>query len=252
MLATSPQLTELLFEFGCGPLVVGVPQYTEIPSLRHDLPEIGSPFMPSLERIVRLKPHRVFVDRSVTPHHLSKGLSAAGIEHKSFDLHSLSDLAVLLSNLHLYCPLASQSEVKRNRIIACLKEILKPRTIQFRFIVFVWFSPAVLAGRETFLSQLISGIGGENALPSLNSKYPQLSREWIMSSKVDIVYILLQEQGDKAAAINEVSRLWERDRPRFQFLVGSHFSKLGLRVLREINRFDPLGGEAVPTSCQNL
>ena len=62
--ATSPQVTELLYQLGWGENLVGAPAGSQHPEEAKKLSSIGNFLSPNLEKILRLSPTKVWADNS--------------------------------------------------------------------------------------------------------------------------------------------------------------------------------------------
>lgn len=188
IITASPALTELLFQLGHGDKIIGASEYSDVPLAAKELPRIGSLFHPSIEKTLHLKPDWILLDVFTLNHSYLQALEALSLKHLSLRIDSVEALFNVSEKL-LTEVLKSPPEIlnKFRSEVQYLKKHRRP----FRFLFLTWADPAIAATRKTFLSSLFETIGGENVVPiNIEAPYVPLSKEWMLQSTPDFVFVL--------------------------------------------------------------
>ncbi len=175
LISLCPSTTETLIAIGADSALVGVTQYCTRPArVTSRLPKAGGTKNPSLEKIRALSPDLVFMN--------SEENRAADIEEISREFsvdvtcpRSVEEIPGLLRHFGNLtgCQRAAGDfacEVEE-RVFLARSQSWPP----FRFCYAVWKEPLMLAGPRTYISSLLSLVGGENVLPdTATADYPHL------------------------------------------------------------------------------
>ncbi|MSP18577.1 MAG: hypothetical protein EXR74_03285 [Bdellovibrionales bacterium] len=206
IITTSPALTELLFELGYGDHLVAASHYSDYPDKAKSLPRVGTLFSPSLEKTLSFLPDWVLIDSEATPTHFTRQLSKLQLSHLEISIHSVSDLFKEAEKiLHL---VFHQTQFKALQSLKIEFDNHKKKNRPFRFIALAWPSPITLIGSNTFLSDLLTQLGGKNILPkSLTTPYPQIAMEWLLKNSPDYLFIL-GDSIEQKEQTQKLSKLW--------------------------------------------
>lgn len=221
-IATSPQVVELLYQLGWGEKLVGAPSGTLHPEEAKNLSSIGNFLSPNAEKILRLKPTKIWMDmttaQTLTP--FKKRENAWGIHSMSLDLQSVEKVFESAKKMGSRTPLLSQAKKNWHR---------RKKSEPFSFVILAWADPPLVFGENTFLFDLISQMGGTGLLPQKWKKgFFSVSSEWLITQNPDRVFFLnhnssSQKQYEKAC------RFWwpEEDQKCFP-LKADHFARASL------------------------
>ena len=98
----APNVTELLFAVGAEPRLVGIDCYSDQPAGRVErLPQVGTNYEPSLERIVALAPDVVFLSKSANRRETADALERMGVPTFITDTSGLADVDSTMRNIGL-------------------------------------------------------------------------------------------------------------------------------------------------------
>lgn len=165
VVSLAPNITEVLFALGAGPLVVGVDRYSDRPAGAVDrIPKVGSDYDPSLERIVALTPDVVFTSLSANRRETVEAIERLGVPVFVTDTRSVADLDRTLRNVGAVTGRQEAAEGEVARLHTAF-ESLRRRTAgrtRPRVLVVVWDDPLYVAGRDTFMDDLVKLAGGTN------------------------------------------------------------------------------------------
>jgi iron complex transport system substrate-binding protein len=247
ILSLSPSVTEVLFEAGVGPRVVGVTSYCQFPREVLALPKVGGYLTPSYEALVALRPDLVVTlpeQADVEPRLTILGIPMLRVDHRS-----LEGIVRSIEQVGQRCG----AETSAKRAAAALRETLarvrrmaagpRPRVL-ICFGRGEDFRQLTAAAPGTVHDDLITQAGGVNVLASRAIAYPILSAEGVMRLDPDVI-IEFSSSGTDAAALR---RQWNRlDAVRavkngrvyvftgeFLFVPGPRFARFAETIARSI------------------
>lgn len=212
LVTSSPQVTELVFQLGKGGDVVAASEYSHYPPEAKRLPSIGSLFLPSIERVVGFAPDAVVLDRVNLNPTFARALKALGYRLFEMEVVGLDSLRTE-SLRFLRSAYGETGHPWVDRLPGCVAGY-RP-SAPFTFLAVVWFDPPILFGGRTFLSDLLSKVGGTNAVPGdWRLPFPQVTVEWLATRRVDAVFYLREFPGAEKLARQTAARWWPgRDVP---------------------------------------
>lgn len=206
VVSLAPSITETLFAIGAGEQVVGVTDYCNYPPEARHKQRVGGIINPSIETIVSLKPDLIL-------------LSMEGNVRTDFEKLTALGVSVFVTNPRtlegIYLSILRVGQlVGRADSAGRLVHFLRVRADEIRqkaqhatrrsVLLFVSLQPIIVAGTGTFLAELISQAGGENAAAGASSHYPSYSREAVLKDDPDVLIFLSSIGGSNA----ELARLY--------------------------------------------
>ncbi len=190
-----PSATGILQALGWGERLVGRTDYDLDPSLAH-LPSVGGGLQPSLERLVSLEPDLVVVFEGEQDRATPAALAAAGIPHLSVRPDTIGDIRRMIRTLSR----AVDEEEEGERVVALLERDLDRvrRLVASEPPVRVAFllggDPPWVAGRGTFLDELLDIAGGLNVFGDTGPLYTPVSVEEVIRRQPEL---LLAPEGSR-------------------------------------------------------
>ena len=191
IVSLAPSVTEVLFEAGLGPRVVGVTSYCRFPREVLALPNVGGYLTPSYEALVALQPDLVVT----LPEHADPEprLAALGIPILRVDHRSLDGIVRSIVSVGE----RSGASARANRAADALRAELaaagritagrpRPRVL-ILFGRSEDFRRLYAAAPGTVHDDLIAQAGGQNVLTSRAVSYPTLSPEGVMRLDPDVI-----------------------------------------------------------------
>jgi len=191
VVSLAPNLTEISYEVGGGPILVGATRFANFPEAAAKLPKVGSYVALDIEKIVSLQPQLCLATKDGNPKSSVERLEQLGIPVYVFDPKSLEDVVdavVRLGDIYRTEALAGSLAAgyrKRLDIVARQLEAVKERP---RVFFQIDAQPVFSAGADTFLHQLLVRSGAVN-LAADRSGYPRYSWEELLVLKPDVVLL---------------------------------------------------------------
>ncbi len=218
IVSTAPSITELLYALGLGNRVVGVTRFCRYPPDAQLKPKIGDYTSPNLEAIAALRPDLVVIQTN--PIHLADRL--ASLKLRVLEVNQDSIAAIYKSIHDVGTATATEPNAKRlaDSILLGLDHIRHrvaplPRV---RMMFVVGRSPnrldgLVVAGRASYLNEVIEIAGGENVFRDAMAGYPEVSLEEVMARNPEVIVDMgdmSDTQGVTEDHKHSVVALWDR------------------------------------------
>lgn len=213
VIALLPNFTEIVIALGAGECLVGYSNLADTQGLPARAVNVGGALDPDTERIVALKPDLIFLQD--TQRELQKRLSSLGLRAialPSFTCadvyHSIKTIAGLLDR---------QPEGKKliKKIKGELSDVSRRVSTQPPVSAMLVIGHAdgalreiYLAGRGTFLDELLVYAGGTNVMTENNIPYPKIGTEDVMLLNPEVIFVLDPNKDDSPAALIRERRLW--------------------------------------------
>jgi len=218
IVSTAPSITELLYALGLGDRVVGVTRYCRYPPEAQLKPKIGDYTSPNIEAIAALRPDLIVVQTN--PIHLAARLS-------NLKLHVLEinqeNIAAIYKSIHDISA-ATGTEPAAAKLTSSIRDGLDKTRARVstlpgvRMMFVIGRSPdrldgLVVAGRASYLNEVIEIAGGENVFRDAMAAYPKVSLEEVMARNPEVIV----DMGDMADTVGvteahkrTVIALWDR------------------------------------------
>ena len=185
----APSLTEIICALGGAPQLAGRSSACDFPpDVVRQVPVVGAFGVPSLERLMAVKPDRVLYTDLADPA-LDTKLRRIGLTPARIACSRLSEIPAAIREvghaLHRDDRATALAEDLLGRLDAIRKQpSTAPRP---RVLVLIWHDPLMAAGRNTFIADLVNLAGGQNIGDEINRDYFQVSSEWVLARDPDII-----------------------------------------------------------------
>lgn len=194
----SPALTAMLFEMGLGDHVVGVTTYCDLPP-GQTRPVVGDRHSINIERILSVEPDVMLVQQQESDFDALRS-ARPGLKIEHFSIETLADIPVAIERVGkiagrepLGTELRKQFEDRLSAVREAVKNLPRPRVL-----FLTSFDPPSIAGKSSFLHEMIELAGGED----VTSRYPrwtQINVEQILTMQPDSI-LCLAEPGQETQA----------------------------------------------------
>ena len=178
IIAVAPNIVELLYALDLGDRVVGVGDYSRWPPEVSMKPQIGGLFDARLERIVGLQPDLAILLPSESG--LAEQLKRLSIDTLTVPSDTLADIDASISAIAARCEVSERGE----RLVEQIRRGLEPNKLERSYRVALVagrqsrnMKEILVAGRGTFLNELLERLGAENVFAEAVATYPQVAVE---------------------------------------------------------------------------
>lgn len=196
-----PSATELIYEVGAGPALVGVTVNDDFPAQVQSLPKVGDQTIDP-ERLISLKPDLVVLDSEFN----NDGAKYRRLGLPVLELRSkrLADIGSNLRLLGQRLGHADSGEAAAQRFEASLAEIPRLEEPAEVFIE-IWGSPLMTVGAESLPNDLLERLGLKNAYADQNG-YFQVDPEDVVTRRPRIIILPSAKPGDTSVAAKLLAR----------------------------------------------
>jgi iron complex transport system substrate-binding protein len=210
VIALTPSLVETMFALGLGDRVVGVGDYSTWPPEVKDLPRLGGLFNPNLERILALKPDlAIFIP---SERDLARKLEPLGIDSLIVRNESLADVERSFHTIAGHCGVPEAGE----KLASEWRAALAPEPLPgppLRVMLSTGrqagrLGDMVIAGKGTFLDELLARLGAQNTFADAPGLYPQVGLEEVVRRSPDVI-LELRVSPPSSELIASLQRDWQ-------------------------------------------
>jgi len=215
IVSVAPGITEILFALGAGDRVVGDTTYCNYPEAAKTKPKIGGYTSPSLEAILALRPNQVIMMKNRPD--IAQKLRQTGIDVVELQPENV---AGIYDAIQVIAEKIGAAE-KGKALVQSLQKQLKKAAAKTRSgekpkVLFVigrppgTISDLYVAGRGSYLSELIALAGAENVFSDAVVPYPHISIEEIIRRNPDVIIDMGNNEMVTQSQKEGVKQLWRK------------------------------------------
>ncbi|MCU0913638.1 MAG: helical backbone metal receptor [Planctomycetes bacterium] len=239
LVSMAPNITEVLFALGVGEKLVGVTRDSDYPPAARTKPEVGTFWQPSLEAVIGAKPDLVIAQTFEQHRELARRLQRIGYRCLAVDIETIDGLfegiTILGDATGTPEPARALSADIRLAIVRIQKAIAAlPRV---RVLWVVQREPLRVAGRDTFINEMIELAGGVNAIGPTLHIYPPVGAEQVIAARPDVIVEPAMVPGALDEQRRQAFSYWRRytnvpavTNDRIYVIEGDLVSRLGPRL----------------------
>jgi iron complex transport system substrate-binding protein len=179
VITLAPNLTEIVYAVGAGPILVGNTTYCDYPPEARTIAKVGDTLHPNIEQIIALKPQLILVSTASQLEGFTGQLDERAIAVYVTDPHdlegvfrSISSLGALLGQPERAEKLVEDLRARAARVQERVKTA-KPVRVFYQ----VSREPLYTAGRDSFITDLIGRAGGVSVTADVEGAWPRYSQE---------------------------------------------------------------------------
>lgn len=211
ILSLVPNVTEILFELGLGKRIVARSNFCDYPPEAQAIPPVGDTLSLNQEKILSLRPTIAFL--STRRQDLPRTLEGMGIRTVPLEFDRLTQLYASITTIGrevdretLAKELNYDIQVKLMTVRGVVKDRPRPRTL-FAFPMTLGSTQMMVAGRGTFVDDLLEAAGAENAYPDA-ADWPTITPERAIALAPDVVIINATGAEATPDRIEAVRKAW--------------------------------------------
>ena len=189
IVSLAPDLTEILFALGLDDRIVGVTTFSDYPPAAAKKPRIGSFWQPNIEAVIAAKPDLVVTQEFPQQKEAARRFRRLGCNCLTVNIEKMSDLFEAIGKIAE----ATGKETEAAELASDLRsrlDGLSALTAKYERAKVLWViarEPLRVAGRDTFVNEIIELAGGENAIGRTVHKYPPIGSEQVIASAPDVI-----------------------------------------------------------------
>ena len=196
-------------------------------------------WQPNIEAVVAARPSLVMTLGFGQHKDLAERLERIGYDSLAVNIEKVSDLFAAIGEIGT----AAGRQLQADELTRNMKEKLEALSrlvgtqAKVRVLWVVQREPLRVAGRDTFVNEMIELAGGENAIGPTVHKYPPIGAEQVMASGAEVIIEPAMGREDLDAQRAEALRHWGKFRNlpavannRIYVIRGDTVSRLGPRL----------------------
>ena len=239
IVSLAPNLTEILFSIGLDDEIVGVTLDSDYPPEAKVKPKVGTFWQPSIEAIVAARPSLVITLGFQQQKNLADRLRRIGYNGLTINIEKVSDLFYAIEKIGI----ATNKQQQAYELISSIKTksqhlaTLVGAGPKVKVLWIVQREPLRVAGRDTFVNEIIELAGGENAIGQTVHKYPPIGAEQVMACNADVIIESAMGPEDIECQRNRALKHWGKyqylpavTNDRVYVIDGDTVSRLGPRL----------------------
>ena len=239
IVSMAPSLTEILFALGLDREIVAVTIFSDYPPAAAEKPKVGSFWQPNIEAVVAARPDLVMTLGFGQQKDIAERLKRIGYNTLAVNIEKVSDLFPAIGKIAA----ATGRQRQADELVGGMKDKLNALSAlvgalpKVRVLWVVQRAPLRVAGRDTFVNEMIELAGGENAIERTVHKYPPIGAEQVIACGADVIIEPEMGQKDLDAQRDEALQYWRKFRNlpavrdnRIYVIRGDTTSRLGPRL----------------------
>jgi iron complex transport system substrate-binding protein len=239
IVSMAPSLTEILFALGLDEEIVGVTLFSDYPPAAIEKPKVGSFWQPNIEAVVAARPNLVMTLGFGQHKNLAERLKRIGYNTLAVNIETVSDLFTVIGEIGA----AAGRQHQADELIGGIKQRLDALSSlvgalpKVRVLWVVQREPLRVAGRDTFVNEMIELAGGENAIGRTVHKYPPIGAEQVITCGADVIVEPAMGQENQAGQRDTALRYWGKFKSlpavaneQIYIIRGDTVSRLGPRL----------------------
>lgn len=239
IVSLAPNLTEILFALGLEEEVVGVTLYSDYPPAALKKPKVGTFWQLNVEAVIAAKPDLVLTLGFEQQSRLAGQMKRIGYNCLTLNIEKVNDLFEAIEKIGAVAGKKHQANeltgnIRRN--LDGLSALVGSRK-KVRVLWVVQREPLRVAGRDTFVNEMIELAGGENAIGPTVHKYPPIGAEQVIACRADVIIEPAMNQNDLTLQQDKATQYWSRFKNvpavlnnRIYVINGDTVSRLGPRL----------------------
>jgi iron complex transport system substrate-binding protein len=220
IVSMAPNLTEILFALGLGERVVAVSSDSDYPPETAEKDKVGTFWQLNMEAVIAAKPDLVIALGFRQQKELARRLRRIGYNASTLNIETVSQLYEAIDQIGR----ATRTQMQANALAADMREKLGRLTSllgkkeRVKVLYVVQRQPLRVAGRDTFVNEIIELAGGEiielaggvNAIGPTLHKYPAIGSEQVITCGAEVIIEPAMGQNDLNRQQDSAIQYWSR------------------------------------------
>ena len=238
IVSLAPDLTETLFALGLDEKIVAVTLDSDYPPAAESKPKVGTFWQPDIEAIIAAGPDLVISLDFVQQRELAERLRRIGCNCLTLNIETIDDFFRAVTAIGVATRQQKRAEELASHIRSSIDRIAAAATGEkVKVLWVVQREPLRVAGRRTFINEMIELSGGRNAIGPTLHKYPSIGGEQVVACRAEVIIEPMMVQTDAAGQLGQARRYWSKyenvpavANDRIYVVDGDVVSRLGPRL----------------------
>ena len=239
IVSLAPNLTEILFALRLEKEIARVTLDSDYPAAAAQKPKVGTFWQPNIEAVIAARPDLVITLGFHQQKNIAERLKRTGYKTLTVTIEKVNDLFEAIEKIGS----VTDKQPQANELSTNIRKNLDRLTAlvgtekKVRALWVVQREPLRVAGRDTFVNEMIELAGGENALGRTVHKYPPIGAEQVIVCDADVIIEPAMAQEDLERQQNRALQYWSKFKnlpavanKRIYVIPGDTVSRLGPRL----------------------
>jgi iron complex transport system substrate-binding protein len=210
IVSLAPNLTEILFSLGLEKEIVRVTLHSDYPPEAAKKPKAGTFWQPNIEAIIASRPDLIITLAFEQQKNLAERLKRINYNCLIVNIKKVKGLFEAIETIGT----ATGKQNEANELVTNIRKNLDKLSAlvgteaKVKVLWVVQREPLRVAGRDTFINEMIELAGGENAIGPTFHKYPPIGAEQVIACGADVIIEPSMQQKDLAAQQNRALQHW--------------------------------------------
>ncbi len=229
IVCTVPSLTELLFDLGLGEKVVGVTRFCVKPSgARKQAAIVGGTKDIDVKTVESLKPDLIIGNKEENRKEQINEIKNTTPVWLS-EISNVQEACSAIEQLGHLTDTQSRASLLNDQIQSAVKKLRQIPDTHKSVLYFIWKKPYMVAGRSTYINSILDLCGLKNIAPDSESRYPQLSIDYIQKLQPQIILLSSEPYPFSSGDLHQITQ--KQDKAEGFLLNGEIFSWYGSRLI---------------------
>ncbi len=230
-----PSQTELIWDLGIRDELVGITKFCIHPTNMHQtIAHVGGTKTLNIELIKSLQPDLIIGNKEENEksqieafqHHFPVWIS---------DIYTLNDALEMIQGIG---NLLNKENEGAKIVSNILNSFGTLPQIDKRVLYFIWRKPYMVAGRNTFIGDLLQRLGLQNCIKEIGSRYPTLSIDELKKYDPELILLSSEPYPFSQKHLEELQQ--HLPNTTIQLVDGEAFSWYGSRLLHSMKEFEKI------------
>ncbi|MCK4752451.1 MAG: ABC transporter substrate-binding protein [Planctomycetes bacterium] len=212
IVSLAPNLTEILFALGLDEKIAAVSNGSNFPAEAAEKEKIGTFWQPNTEVIIAAKPDLVITLWFEQQKSVANSLDRLGYQVLTLKIEKIEELLGAIKDIGGITGCKQRAEKLSENIRSQLEDLrLKAsNTKKVKVLWVIQAEPLRVAGRDSFVNELIELAGGENAIGDTIQPYPPISSEELLACKAEVIIQSAMGTSDLAGQQQAAEIFWNK------------------------------------------
>jgi iron complex transport system substrate-binding protein len=212
IVSLAPNLTEILFALGLGEKIVAVSSDSDYPPEASDRKRTGTFWQPNTEAIIASKPDLVVTLWFEQQKSVADSLKRLDYHVLTLRIEKIEELLTAIQKIGSATDRKQRADqlVKniRNRVNNLQLKLNSANKVKVLWVIQV--EPLRVAGRNTFVNELIELAGGENAIRPTIQQYPSIGAEELFACGAEVIIQSAMGTSDIDQQQRSAEKFWSK------------------------------------------
>ena len=189
IVSLAPNLTEILFALGLNEKIIAVSSDSDYPPDAANKKRIGAFWQPNTEAIIASKPDLVVTLWFEQQKAVADSLKRLGYQVLTLKIEKIEELSAAIQKIGTATGCRQRADQLDKNISKQLSDLQSKlsSTDKIRVLWVGQVEPLRVAGRNTFINELIELVGGENAIGPTIAQYPLIGTEELLACGAEVI-----------------------------------------------------------------